>query len=264
VRRICAAILVLSSLVSARALAQTSNPTPSLTDAFNAGEKLTFSLAWVRVIGGTAQMTIGPVAGQPTYRMTSLMQSNSVFSLIFRVRDEVESVVDRQAFSTIRYQKVLNERGKTKNELTVIDPERHVAVRKGSEIPVPHPVFDPLSLMYHLRTLELTPGTTLRFSVIADGRVYVMEAAVTGREVIQSEAGRFETVVVEPKMQEGGIFRDERNKLVLWYSDDARHLPVRIRSEFKAGNITATLRSVQIGPVAVPAASQESARPGQR
>jgi hypothetical protein len=267
VRRITAAILLLSSLMSSRAAAQTepsTGPRPSLTEAFNAGETLTFSLAWVRVIGGTAQMTIGPVVGQPTYRMTSLMQSNSVFSLIFKVRDEVESVVDRQAFSTIRYQKLLNERGKMKNELTVVDAERHVALRKGTEIPVPHPVFDPLSLMYHLRTLELTPGMTARFSVIADGKVYVMEAAVTRREAIQTEAGRFDTVVVEPKLQEGGIFRDERNRLILWYSDDARHLPVRIRSEFKAGTITATLRSVQIGPVAVPAAPQESARPGKR
>ena len=129
---------------------------------------------------------------------------------------------------------------------------------------MPHPVFEPLSLMYHLRTLELTPGKTQSFSVIADGKVYLMEAPVTRREVIETEAGRFDTVVVEPKLQEGGIFRDERNRLIVWYSDDARHLPVRIRSEFKAGNITATLRSVQVGPVAVPASAKESARPGQR
>ena len=261
-RRILATSLALSLLIYARESSAQSNS--SLISAFNQGETLTFSLAWVRVIGGTAQMTIGPVAGQASYRMTSLMQSNSVFNLIFRVRDEVESVVDREAFSTTRYQKVLNERGRTKNELTVIDPDRGMALRKGVEIPVPHPIFDPLSLMYHLRTLELTPGKTQRLSVIADGKVYMMEAAVTRGEVIDTDAGKFETVVVEPKMQEGGIFRDDRNRLVLWFSDDARHLPVRIRSEFKAGNITATLRSVQVGPVAVPAAPKESPRPAQR
>lgn len=261
-KRMVAAALALCLFASARPASPQSSS--SLGGAFNAGETLTFSLAWVRVIGGTAQMTIRPVAGQAAYRMTSLMQSNSVFNLIFRVRDEVESVVEREAFSTLRYQKVLNERGKSKNELTVVDSDRGIAVRKGAEIPVPHPIFDPLSLMYHLRTLELTPGKTQRFSVIADGKVYIMEAPVTRREVIETEAGRFETVVVEPKMQEGGIFRDDRNRLVLWYSDDARHLPVRIRSEFKAGNITATLRSVQIGPVAVPATDKESPRPGQR
>lgn len=260
--RFLAAILTVSLLASSREAHAQSNST--LTNAFDGGETLTFSLAWVRVIGGTAQMTIAPVAGQASYRMTSLMQSNSIFNLIFRVRDEVESVVQREAFSTIRYQKVLNERGRTKNELTVIDPDRKVALRKGVEIPVPHPVYDPLSLMYHLRTLELTPGKMLSFSVIADGKVYVMEASVTRREVIDTDAGKFDTVVVEPKLQEGGIFLDERNRLVLWYSDDARHLPVRIRSEFKAGNITATLRSVQVGPVAVPAATKESPRPGQR
>jgi hypothetical protein len=236
----------------------------SLRSSFDAGETLTFSLSWVRVVGGTAKMTISPVVGQPSYRMTSLMQSSSIFSLIFPVRDEVESVVDREAFSTMRYQKVLNERGKTKNELTVVDRDRGVALRKGAEIRVPHPVFDPLSLMYHLRALELTPGKTQRFTVIADGKVYVMEAPVTRREVVDTEAGKFKTVVVEPKLQAGGIFRDEHNRLILWYSDDSRHLPVRIRSEFKAGNITATLRSVQVGPVTVPAGDKESPSPGER
>ena len=32
-------------------------------------------------------------------------------------------------------------------------------------------------------------------------------------------------------MSAGGLFADEDSKLTIWYSDDARHLPVRVRSD---------------------------------
>jgi len=211
-------------------------------DRFAGGETLDYTLSWLGVSGGSARMSIAPVAGLPRFRMTSTMQSNSMFNLIYRVRDEVESVVDRVTFSTLLYHKKLNERGKRKDDLTVVDPVRKVATRKGVQLSVSSPVFDPLSLIYHLRTLDLRPGSTIEFKVVADGKVYLLEASVGQRETISTDAGDFNTVVVEPKMESGGIFRDERNKLLIWYSDDPAHIPVRIRSEFKAGSITASLR----------------------
>ena len=42
-----------------------------------------------------------------------------------------------------------------------------------------------------------------------------------------------------------GIFREEDSDLTIWYSDDARHLPVRIRSDVKIGTITASLKQVK-------------------
>jgi hypothetical protein len=211
-------------------------------DRFIRGETLDYTLTWLGVNGGSARMSIAPVAGLQRFRMTSTMQSNSMFNLIYRVRDEVESVVDRVSFSTLLYHKKLNERGKRKDDLTVVDPVRKVATRKGVQVSVTSPVFDPLSLIYHLRTLDLRPGSTIEFQVVADGRVYLMAASVGQRETISTLAGSFNTVVVEPRLESGGIFRDERNRLLIWYSDDPAHIPVRIRSEFKAGSITASLR----------------------
>jgi hypothetical protein len=52
-------------------------------------------------------------------------------------------------------------------------------------------------------------------------------------------------VLVEPAMESGGKTRDE--KMSIWYSDDERRIPVRIRSEVKVGAITATLKAVRNG-----------------
>lgn len=220
--------------------------TTYLAGVFEKGETLHFSLSWLGMTGGQARMRVDP-RPDGHIRIESIAVSSSVFAKIYPVRDEIESLVTASSFSTVRFRKTLNERNRRKNELTVIDPARQVALRKGEEIPVPGQVFDPLSTIYYLRTLDLTPGRKHYFTLLADGKVYTLQADVLRREKIRTPAGSFKTVVVEPKMRHGGIFGDENNRLVIWFSDDERRIPVRIRSYLAVGNITASLQSSALG-----------------
>ncbi len=233
--------ILASLLLSFTASAQTTR------EIFDAGETLDYNLHWVRVSGGAARMTAAPIENG-RYRITSVGKSGTFFSRFFKVRDEIESIVDREAFSTLQYHKVLDEKGKRKDELTVVDETRGIATRKTKTIKVPRPVFDPLSLIYYLRTLDLSAGRTHEFTVLADGRMYTVHASVVQGETVTTPAGTFQTVLVEPRMEsQEGVFRDEQKRLLIWYSDDPRHVPVRIRSDLKIGAITATLKAIQAG-----------------
>jgi uncharacterized protein DUF3108 len=249
-RRVPRAALVFTALLSVLATtagaAANLEATPYLAEVFTRGELLNFSLTWLRMSGGEARMRIAP-HGDGHLKIESIAESKDFFAKIYPVRDVIESIVTREDFSTTRFQKTLNERNKHKTELTIIDPVKMVAIRKGKEIPVPRPLVDPLSTIYYLRTLDLTPGKKHRFTVIADGKVYPLDADVLYRETIKVEAGSFDTVVVEPKMRHGGIFRDENTRLVIWFTDDDRRIPVRIRSYLSVGTITASLESSRIG-----------------
>ena len=140
---------------------------------------------------------------------------------------------------------------KSKDDTTTVDEARRVATRqRPGKTPqtanVPKPVFDPLSLVYHLRSLDLKPGSVQKFTIYADGKTYTLEANVDHTETIGTPAGTFHTVVVQPKTTAGTIFKDE-GSMTIWFTDDARHIPVRIRSELKFGSITANLRSIRAG-----------------
>jgi hypothetical protein len=225
--------------------------TPALSaevdEIFQAGETLDYNLHWTRISGGSARMTIAPLNGE-RYRITSVGKSGTFFSRFFKVRDEIEAIVSRDTFSTLQYHKILDERGKKKDELTVIDRQKNVATRKGKIIEVPPRVFDPLSLIYYLRMLDLKPGTSHEFTIVADGKIYVVHANVTGRETITTPAGKFDCVIVEPKMAStAGVYRDDQHRLLIWYTDDDRRIPARIRSDVNIGSITATLRAITPG-----------------
>ncbi len=236
------------SIVIAILLASTASAFASDT-RFEAGETLDFTLSWLKISAGSVRMTVGPAQSAGKTSITSVAESTSAFAKIYRVRDQLESTVTRDNFSTVYYRKRLREGSRRKDEVTVINPSRGIATRKGRDTIVPTPVFDPLSIIFYLRTLDLTVGHTYRLPVFADGKLYTLEADVTGRERIDTDLGRFDAVVVVPRSRVGGIFRDEDNGLTIWYSADARHLPLRIRSEVKFGTITATLRKVRAGIV---------------
>ena len=96
-----------------------------LRSSFSAGETLDFDLTWVVITGGSMRMTIGPQPGDTThFRITSIAASSVSFARIFSVRDAIESFVTRDDFSTVRYEKHLDERGRRKDDSTVIDELR--------------------------------------------------------------------------------------------------------------------------------------------
>lgn len=216
-----------------------------MQETFTKGETLDYNLSWLRISGGTARLTIR-AEDDTRYRITSVARSGAAFSRFVKVRDEIESIVARDNFTTLRYRKKLDEKGEQKEEITTI--EDGVATRrrkKVKSVAVPTPVYDPISVMYYLRTLDLAPGAKHELTVVADAKVYNVHVKVLKREKITTPAGTFNTVMVEPTMESGGVERDER--LFVWYSDDERRIPVRIRTEVKFGAVTATLRGIQSG-----------------
>ena len=208
------------------------------------GETLDYTVTWMKVAGGTARMTISENDGK--YRITSVVKSGGGLARFVKVRDEIETIVDSTDFSTLRYSKHLDERGDKMEEVTTI--EDGIASRKRKKVrktPVPRPVYDPISVIYYFRTLELAPGKTYEFDLISDGKLYTVHARVVRREKVTTPAGTFDTLLVEPQMASAGVQREEQ--LFIWYTDDERRLPVRIRTEVKFGSVTATLKSITAG-----------------
>jgi len=220
-----------------------------VVQSFNQGETLDYNVAWLRITGGTARMTIAPLDAD-RYRITSTAKSSPGFSRIYDVHDAIETIVARSDFSTLKYTKRLNEEDDQMVEVTTVENGVATRVRKKvKSVRVPRPVYDPISVIYFLRTLDLTIGKKYEMNVVADAKLYNVHARVLRREKVKTPAGTFNTVLVEPRMEIGGKEREE--KLLIWYTEDARRWPVRIKSDVKFGSVTASLRAVSAGVTSV-------------
>jgi hypothetical protein len=75
-------------------------------------------------------------------------------------------------------------------------------------------------------------------------KVYDLDVVYHGKETIDVPAGKFNCIVVEPLVQEGGLFKSEGN-IMVWLSDDQLRFPVKVKTKVVIGSIDAELTSYE-------------------
>jgi uncharacterized protein DUF3108 len=103
-----------------------------------------------------------------------------------------------------------------------------------------------ISAFYYLRNFQLVPGKTIHFRVADDGKNMVVKVEILRREKIKTLKGEFNTVVVKPTVEIGGIFQPMGN-VFFWLTDDDRKMFVRMEAEIKIGKVIGQLRNFELG-----------------
>ncbi len=213
------------------------------------GEYFQFSIEWNGLNGGSSLMQVQnlhTVDGRRAYRIVSKTESNSFVSKFYKVRDRAESYIDAESLFSRRFVKHLREGG-YKQDLDVrFDQERHQAIYAGGPtLDVPAGVHDVLSAFYYVRTQPLANGATLSIPTHDNRKSYAMEVKVLRRERIEVPAGKFDCVLVEPVLKSEGVFKASGSILV-WLSDDARRIPVLVKSKVPVGSISVSLTDMRL------------------
>jgi hypothetical protein len=221
-----------------------------LGQPFGPGERCRFSIEYGPVKAGTATLEVLPMvrrAGRTCYHLSSTAQSAPFFDSIYRVRDRIDTMVDAQSFVTYQYQKMQNEGGYHAENKAVYDPVHgRVKYADGTTFDAPVNALDVLSAFYRARIEKLTPGLSIYIPHHSDRKSFYLEVHVVRKERIDVPAGSFDCVVVEPQVRDAGPFKN-KGSLTLWLTDDARHLPVLMKSKVPVGSVDAVLQSYTLG-----------------
>ena len=65
---------------------------------------------------------------------------------------------------------------------------------------LPERVTDIISSFYFMRAQPLTPGTDVRLDMFSRGKLYRLVVHVQEKETVETEAGNFEAVRVQPEI----------------------------------------------------------------
>ncbi|PYS89462.1 MAG: hypothetical protein DMF64_17735 [Acidobacteria bacterium] len=122
--------------------------------------------------------------------------------------------------------------------------------------------FDFLSALYYLRTQTLAPGSIYPLTAQQQDKQYQAELRVTGRETVKTPAGSFNALVTQLRVRDNSAANDYRVRI--YFSDDARHIPVLVTARQRVGEIRAELASVDIVDLTPPAEIAAQATPTPR
>ena len=244
--------MLLAASIGAHASAAAAAEVP-----FGHGERLVYEISWYNLVGGTASLDVEEAAhdGTPIFRVRSVAKSNAFVSLFFPVEDRIESLIDRETLAALRLD-VKQRQGKRRRErVTVFDQVNHVAtvVKNGERkvLDIPPSVQDSLSCLYYFRSLpNIDVGETVTIDVHESNKNWRLGIVGLNRERVRTGAGEFDAIRVRAQVEFEGVFL-ERGDVYIWFTDDARRLPVRLESKIKIGRVTANLIEYQPGPRSV-------------
>jgi hypothetical protein len=104
---------------------------------------------------------------------------------------------------------------------------------------------DFISAIYFLRTQPLKAGQSFELAVSDSGQTVRVPVRVGERKTFKTVIGRMPTLRVEIGLFGAGrLVNDREGEMTLWFTDDARRLPVRARLSVDVGTLDIKLKKV--------------------
>jgi hypothetical protein len=218
--------------------------------AFREGEKLTFDVKYGFVHAGVATMSIPQtkrISGRDAYHIIFEVSSVPSFDWIFKVRDRYETYVDVQGIFPWRFEQHVREGKYSRDFSAFFDHRKGKAKTSEGEYSIPRYVNDIMSAFYYARTIDYTkmkPGDKVKLYNFYKDKVYDLDVRYLGKERIKVSAGTFDCIMVEPLVQEGGLFKSEGN-IIIWLTNDDIKMPVKVKTKIVIGSIDAELTAYE-------------------
>jgi hypothetical protein len=232
---------------------------------FGPGESLRFSIEYGVLKAGTAWLEVDAMEtyhGRTCYHLVSRAESNEFMSKIYKVRDRIDSLIDAEGLYSHRYRKHVREGGYKKDYDAVYQPAAgKVRYADGKTYDTGAFSKDGLAAFYYVRHVPLEVGRDVVIAHHSDEASADIIVKVLRKETVEVGAGKFACVVIEPVMSAGSIFKNS-GRMTIWVTDDARRIPVLMKSKIPVGSIDAVLQEIRPGkPARAAQAAPQAALP---
>jgi hypothetical protein len=226
-------------------------PPPPPGYVFPVHQTLTFKVDWRVFTAGTAVIHLETVGTQE--KITASADTIGAVNMLFPVTDRYQSAFDTRTGCSASFNKqIIEGRRKVNSDLsfnyaagkqTQVEKNLVKGTVRQTETPIPACVTDSLSAIFYAASQRLADGTSFSFPLGDALRTVPVTMKVMGHEEIKTPAGTYQTVRVQPTT-DAGIVKN-RGNIMVWYTDDVRHMPVQIRAFLFWGTITFHLQSVE-------------------
>ena len=207
------------------------------------GEKLVYSAGFRLFNAGEATFTkeVKLLNDAPTLLITSTIKTNSFLSRFYKVRDVVKVWSDKDDLTLIKIEKEVNEGSYHLDYSAYVSDDLRLISDKQM-IQLESKVFDPISAIFMLRKKPLTHGDSYKFTTVENGIIQKVNVMVGEIEKVSVPAGNFDTRQIIPISDDGVPLFKHDGKMKVWYSDDARHLPVKMEQKTNVGTLILKLK----------------------
>jgi len=164
----------------------------------------------------------------------------------FPVNDQINSYVDPTTLLPFRTELNMSEGKHRTNRSYNLDQNRGAAVSDSRErIDIPVGTHDLVSLVYAIRTFNLTPPKRNAISILATARPRTLFITSLRRETIEVSGQKVSAIQLSLTTDDP---QADKLQIRMWVGDDPRHLPLRFTAVTELGPVRADLVIVPATP----------------
>jgi Protein of unknown function (DUF3108) len=212
--------------------------------AFSAGETSTFTVFYtlgVYIAAGEATFNVNleRLNNKPVYHITGEGKTYGFYDNFFKVRDKYETFIDTATLQPLKFIRNVYEGGYKKYQNVTFNQETNTAITNDGVFKVPNCVQDVVGSIYYARNIDFNKykeGDKIPFSMFLDNETYPLYIRYMGKEIVKTKYGKFRAIKFKPLLVKGTMF-EGGEKMTVWVSDDANHLPLRVESAISVGSV---------------------------
>jgi hypothetical protein len=219
--------------------------------SFSVNEKIVYTV-YYSVVGlyinaGTAVFSsaLENVANRPVYHITGTGKTNSSYDWIYSVNDKYETYLDTVTMQPLRFVRNVNEGGYKIYQHIDFNKATNIATTTKGDFTVPSCVHDVISSVYYARNIDFSGLKTddkIPFNLFLDNKLYNMYIRYMGKEEVKTRYGKFRALKFKPLLIKGEVF-EGGEKMTIWVTDDANHIPIRIETPILVGKVKIDMMS---------------------
>ncbi|MBI2604720.1 MAG: DUF3108 domain-containing protein [Deltaproteobacteria bacterium] len=227
------------------------------------GEKIVMDVTWLKTRAGEFTLEVLPfkeINHRKVYNLRGTARTADFFAFVYKAEDIIESFVDYEGWFPYKFTLTGNESRYIRKYLELFDHHAkrqyvhtmnqklktgEVSEEKGYKELTPL-AQDSISALYFARTQKLEPGTTIRFPMTTNGTVWETEVVVLGREELSTPMGKLPAIKARVQTKFRGVLQQKGDSFI-WFSDDARHFPLKFEAKVKIGWVTGIAKKIENG-----------------
>jgi hypothetical protein len=231
-------------------------PRVELAVPFRAGEMLSYDVSWstAYMTAGTATLSVRDKRasyGSTAYYIVGEGRPTPGLAKLYSLYYKADTLLDAYTLLPQRGSVYSDENGRKRMKTLRFDQEARTAqfemqtkTYMKKDLTVPPAVQDALSALFVLRAMPLKPGARVSMPVCLSDAVYQVTATVGIREDVKTGLGTRPAYRITP------VATDANGKpvgrgILLWLSDDAQRLPLKLQTDLAVGSFDLVLREAK-------------------
>ncbi len=209
---------------------------PQQTWPFPMEERLVYETSFSVAPVGKTEMSIGATTtGKLT--ITSLASTSPLFDSLFKIRDTLRVEIDSSTLGFRSMIRNINEGRYHLRDTSWVDLSHSLIVTRKDTLPYPGTVYDPMGIIYYLRTIPLAAGDVIEIMLFNGKAVRAVRIDISEAKNVSTPAGVFDCFVMRPTPLDGEPMTKGGGLVTVWLSQDQRRLPVRIEQKANFGTV---------------------------